>query len=923
MIERIFMGWERPLVESAAAWLASRFATNASGKGIDFQRALVVVPGRRFGRELVAEMVGIGEKTDAWVSPGRVITPGELSALLLDGGAERASALLRAMAWGEALRRLPTADFGAILKRRPSDESAGEWLRLGAMVDFSVGELGRELLTPKEVAERADAMQDSGEGPRWRSIGAAQSTYEDLLVGAGVRDGYAARLELLRSGAPVPAEGYSEIVLIGVVELDRASREALARSGLQVCALVFAPEDEAGGLDEYGCVLSGMRERVAIDARHVEFAEDLRDGARRVVGRIAAWTGEAHDVSARDVTVCAPEPAIAKELALAAAGVDGLAFHDAAGEEIGRASVVKLVSALAEFVREQTIESFAKLVKRPEVERWIEATVKPGGGWIDRIDHAAITLPGEFVNQYEGGDGDAVKAVAELCRELMTPGSGLSARLDALLAVLESVYEGVELSEREAGAMGAIAGVVAECRGCAAWTKSIEGWRAIELVLEALADARQAETSRRGEVEVLGWLESAVDRAPYLAVLGLNEGMIPTGRVEDALLPESVRRVLGLATGETRAERDAFLLEGLIRSREKRGGGVWFVCAKRDEEGNPLRTSRLLFRCDDDEALARVERMVEELPEKPRFEAERRVAEAGSVRDATSFPLAPIQEMEPPVEVRVTAFREYLRSPYMFFLKRVARLKELDEPSPEADQSEMGTFLHAVLSEFGPKESEALQREDDIAAWAIDRFASLASAGHRQRRSAVRDIQAEVAKRRLRTFARVQAEHAAEGWRVHSTEREPDKPIMMEVPEGKIGLTGRLDRIDVRGDEWLVLDYKTADKAKTPAYTHQKGDEWHDLQLPLYVFLLRAMEPKAKLVKTGYFLLPKASAEGTIEYAEWDEAAVLDGIERAREVVGAILQKEYPLGDDPFETGAFARLCGVSLIEVETEEGEE
>lgn len=929
------MGWERPLIESGAAWLASRFATNEAGKGIDFQRVLVVVPGRRFGRELVAEVVGLGEKTDAWVSPGRVSTPGELSAILLDGGAERATGLLRAMAWGEALRRLPEREFATILKRRPADESASEWLRLGAMVDASVGELGRELLTASIVAERADDVQESGEGPRWRSIASAQETYQRLLAGddedGGLRDGYLARLEILESGAPVRVEGWTEIVLIGVVELDRAAREALMRCGLPVRALVFAPESESAAVDAIGCVSSAVRERVAIDANCVEFAENMRDGAKRVVGRIAAWTEEKNGMSARDVTVCAPEPAIALELSLAASEVDGLEFHDASGEEIGLASVVKLLAAIGEFAREETVEAAAKLVKRPEMERWIEKVVKPESGWIDRIDRDAIAAPAVPAGEYEAPDEAVVNELRELCRRLLSRGEGLTARLDALVELLERVYEGAELSEREAGGMRAIADVVVECRSGAGWMKSIDGWRAIELVLEALADVRQAEASRRGEVEVLGWLEAAADRAPYLAVLGLNEGLIPTGRVEDALLPESVRRVLGMATGETRAERDAFLLEGLIRSREKRGG-VWFVCAKQDHEGNPLKPSRLLFRCGDDEALARVERMVGELPEAARFEAEERSGERESAGNnlvgyGGAFPLAPIQEMEPPSEVRVTAFREYLRSPYVFFLKRVAGLKELQEPSPEADQSEMGTVLHQVLSAFGSEQSKLLLREDEIAEWAIDRFLTLASERPRQRKSAVRDIQVEVAKRRLRTFAKVQAEHAAKGWRVHSTEREPISPIILEVPEGRIGLTGRLDRIDFRdgadGGEWLVLDYKTADKAKTPEKTHQKGEDWLELQLPLYVFMLRAMEPAAKKVKTGYFQLPKAIANGKIEYAAWDDAAVEDAIERAREVAGAMLRKEYPLGDDPYETGGLARLCGVSLIEVDEEEGDE
>ena len=163
MIERVFMGWERPLIETAAAWIAQRFRTDDTGRGIDFQQTLVVVPGRRFGRELTAEIVGIGEKADSWVSPGRVTTPGELCGVLVDSGTPMAPGLLRAMAWGEALRGLPVQLFGHVLRRRPDDASAAEWMRLGRMIDGSVGELARELLTPDDVAVRTGDVQESGQ----------------------------------------------------------------------------------------------------------------------------------------------------------------------------------------------------------------------------------------------------------------------------------------------------------------------------------------------------------------------------------------------------------------------------------------------------------------------------------------------------------------------------------------------------------------------------------------------------------------------------------------------------------------------------------------------------------------------------------------------------------------------------------------
>lgn len=414
--------------------------------------------------------------------------------------------------------------------------------------------------------------------------------------------------------------------------------------------------------------------------------------------------------------------------------------------------------------------------------------------------------------------------------------------------------------------------------------------------------------------------------------------MVPKGRVEDSLLPEGVRAALGMATGRTRAERDAFLLEGMLRSRA-RSGGVWTICLKRDGEGNPVRPSRLLFRCEDDEAIRRIERMVSDIPEPARFEAvtgERKVTEdpenALSVRMRIGFPVAPMHEMVPPKSVGATAFKEYLRSPYVFFLKQVAKLEEMDEPSVEADQRLMGNVIHEVLREFGRGEAKAERREEPIAEWVLQKFESQLSELPARRVSAVREVQIEVAKRRLRTFARVQAGHAAEGWEIVETEWVTPKPVEIVAPSGRVVLTGRLDRIDVRRgaggagdagrDEWLVLDYKTGDTGKAPDKTHFKSKKWADLQLPLYVYMLRMSGLAPDGAKAGYFLLPKKSEDGKIEMVEWTAVRFAEAEALAVQIVEDVLNRKFEPGDDPFEEGAIARLCGVTLIEAD-EEGEE
>jgi len=912
------------------------------GEGIDLQRALVVVPGRRFGRELLAELVEIGEKTEAWVSPGRFVTPGEVCAALLGGREREASGLVRGLAWGRVLREMDSAEFDVLVRRRPEDGAMAEWLRLGTAIDSTVGELARELVLPGEVPERCGALKQMGDAKKWDVIEGLRGKYEGLLRsgdgggGGGLFDGHLMHLERLRGNSDAGAANVREVVLIGVVELDRASREAIARSGAKSTALVFGPESEGRWLDDFGCVRGEVaREKLSLRGECLEFAEDIRDGASRAVGRIAAWTNERKNLATHDVSVCAPEPEIGAEMLLAARRVEGLHFHDASGEEIGRASVVKLIAAAVEHAREGTVESLAKLVKRPEVERWIMGQARATGAWLTEVDAAAIRSPGTTVEELTDDLGIIAASAGELLG-VLAPGTGRSAnlgeQLDGVIALIGRALGNDQPSEREAESLEFLADAISELRVGARLVGRISGWRAMELLLEALSDARTASPSRQGEVEVLGWLEAAVDRAPFVAIVGLNEGMVPKGRVEDSLLPEGVRGALGMATGRTRAERDAFLLEGLVRSREK-VGGVHAICAKKDGEGNPLRPSRLLFRCEDDEAIRRIERMVDPVPEPARFGAvtakagiEEETENALNARMRIGFPVAPLHDIVPPKSVRATAFKEYLRSPYVFFLKQVAKLEEMDEPSVEADQRLMGTVIHDVLREFGRGEAKAERREDAIADWVLQKFESQLSEVPARRASAVREVQIEVAKRRLRTFARVQAAHAADGWRIVETEWVTPKPVEIVAPSGRVVLTGRLDRIDIRsgvgGDEWLVLDYKTGDSGKDPDKTHFKSKQWADLQLPLYVYMMRVSGLAPKGAKAGYFLLPKKSDDGAIEKVDWDDAKFAEAEALAVQIVEDILSKKFDLGDDPFEEGAIARLCGVTLIEAD-EEGEE
>lgn len=920
-VELVFLGWEKPLLKAAAQWLLERFSTGELGGGIDLSKAILVAPGRRFARQLIGELAEIGEKRGMWLSPGRIITPGEFCGLLLgDREGANASALFRGMAWGRVLRELNPTEFELLLKQRPEDSAASEWLRLGVLLDSTVGELARELIQPGEIPARSTLLVAGfqQEASKWEVIERLRVRYLEVLNSLNATDAHQAHMQTIRQDKNAGVSVGSEIVLVGIAELDKATRTAMNRSSRTIHSLVFAPQSAAESLDAIGCVRHETTELILpLEGKSIEFAEDFEDAAARAIGRIAAWSNDHAGLKLRHVSVCVPDSIVMRELRMAAEDAPGVEFHNAAGTPIGADPVVKLLASISEYLRQRTTETLARLVKHPEVERIVGPRLRDAETadqkWIRLVDEAGVIHPGAEPEK-SGIVASLAAMLVDGILKLRRENAPISEHLENVFAMLERVFGEVEIEETQKETFTLIGRSIAELRTCQVLLGPIPGWRAIELLLVAIEDQVRTDDSARGSIEALGWLEAAVDHAPFMVIVGLNEGIVPRGRVEDSLLPERVRRDLGMATGETRAARDAFLMRGLLCSR-KQGGQVWAIVSKKDAKGNPLKPSRFVFACDDDEVLARLKRFTSESPEPARYAINSQPAGADDRAAREAFPIAPQHAIKPPAAIHATAFADYISSPYVFFLKHVARLKEVQESSGEVDPMAMGIVIHDVLKGLKGSGLEASTDADALEGWALAELESQLERMPAKRLAAVRQIQIEAAKRRLRMFARVQATHAADGWRVIETEWKAEPPVVLNVTRGKVELRGQFDRLDQRGEEWLVLDYKTNERAEAPERKHkQKNKGWINLQLPLYAAILRLCGKCPAGTRVGYFSLPKTSAEGCVAIAKWTPADFDEAEAKAKEIVEAVLRGEFELGDDPREGGAFARLCGISLL---------
>jgi RecB family exonuclease len=375
---------------------------------------------------------------------------------------------------------------------------------------------------------------------------------------------------------------------------------------------------------------------------------------------------------------------------------------------------------------------------------------------------------------------------------------------------------------------------------------------------------------------------------------------LPSGH--DAWFFEAARSALGLVHEQRRVARDVWALSAILASRPS----TLLISGRRSSTRDPRTPSRLIFRCADDLIVERVRRMWPERESDP-------VPTATRPADYTP-PLGP----EPaPTSMSVSAFRDYLQSPYLFYLRHVCKLRTFDDRVFELDGRAFGILAHDVLQAFGAGALKDSTDADAIRGMLHERLDALAAQRFGAHvRTAVK-LQVARLRPRLDRFARWQARQARDGWRIENVEfNAPDREL-----DG-MRLTARIDRIDRHAGDgaWRILDYKSGDHVDPPARTHRRNEAWRDLQLPLYRYMTTDLFRGAPQV--GYVLLDKGDSEELLApYDKLDDALYAQALEAASQVIADVRARKF---DDVRESEpsepVFAALCGIGLIEPDVEE---
>jgi RecB family exonuclease len=895
---RKFLGWEKPFLQLAIpAWIEF-VETN----GIDAGSCVIVLPGRRAARRVEER---IAELAPASWAPPRVVAEGELAQALRKRRARLASGWERALSWREALENVGES----VRKDLWGAESVGS-AGLARLCARTFRELAAEGVAAAEVARAAETKPAIGSVARWQAYADVEARYVALLAKRGAIDPAAAAREALAA----ELDGALHVQLLAIVDPPRALRKLLAR--VPVTAFVFAPEAEASHFDELGTLeLAHWSERSAgIDAQRWRCVEDPDEQARAAVVHLAegALRPEELAIGLADLDV---RPFVERRLIEA-----GSEPRWAGGSALVESRPAQLVLRALRWCASQSVEDFAALVRHPE---WDALCGCGGGELAAALDafaaaHAPARIDGTWptqVDKHERQGVERLKAAVTRAKESLATGDGWAAALQRLLlAAYPTVNLGARdpLGWRHARALEALAREVLELGEFErSASRALEAQELAELVEDELGLTELPPHPASGErplVEVFGWLELALDDAPRLALCGLNEGALPSRGATGGLLGEPARRELGLVDERRRSARDVWALAAILASRP----GTLLLSGRRNSEGDPLRPSRLVFRCADAEL---VERVRAAFPEHP--------AELPAPEGSPEAFVPRIEETPLPTRISPTGFRTYLQSPLAYYFGYVLRLDTADEAGLELDPLAFGNLAHEAAAILAREDLRACADEPLLAQALSEELDQIV-----QRRfgSAVQVavlLQVEKLRGRLLGLARWQARQAATGWVVEHAERAFGPKRL-----GAMDVDGRIDRIDynTRLQRWRIVDYKTSESGATPKSVHVRKGEWKDLQLPLYAWLteeLRAQKPGP--CELGYITLSKSVDEELFRAFELEPDDHASALQRALEVVEAIQRREFSHpGDAAPADRSLAAACGFGLLaDVGADEGAE
>jgi ATP-dependent helicase/nuclease subunit B len=352
-------------------------------------------------------------------------------------------------------------------------------------------------------------------------------------------------------------------------------------------------------------------------------------------------------------------------------------------------------------------------------------------------------------------------------------------------------------------------------------------WLAQQLDNETFRDSSIASTVRFTHLAATRW--RAFDA---VLLLGCDADHLPSAANGGRWFNDAVRSSLNLPTRSTHATRQRDDLLALLATND-----TVLVTWQREQNGEARLLSPFLQMLRDEHERAHGDDLSEN-----GLHAYLAAEEMSNVMSPQAAQPAPSVATESvPASVSISAYNSLVACPYQFYARHILRLNELDEVQEAIEKSDYGERVHEILYRFHeryPLVGGGDKAEMDAALRRISEevFADLLAHDFAARAWLARWYKS------LPAYLEWQAGNEVQGWRYTEAESKFDWQL-----EG-VRLRGRIDRLDVRADEKLVLDYKTQSDQVLRSKLKEPGE---DVQLACYAYAHEAADAAFVSIENG------------------------------------------------------------------------
>ncbi|MDR3198165.1 MAG: PD-(D/E)XK nuclease family protein [Planctomycetaceae bacterium] len=962
-MRRIFLNWNRPLLQTAADFLMKRFAKNGQ---FDLRHVTLVLPGKRAMNRLeellaekVEELAVAGELDSAWYPP-EFLTPGTLPEKFYELQKPIANELTQRFAWIYTVDQLEDEHpdlLAQLLPHPPKRDDLHARLALGKMFATLHRELAADVLDFAEVVKLCNKLKIESEVHRWNTLTKLQEKYHQLLDSFDIWDLQTARLFAIHQQKTEEFqriynqfnENGTQIFLLGLVDMNRAQKEILNKFSNFITTVVFAPESFKEKFDDFGCLIPDAWDNEKfvlnppIDDEQINIVERPEHQANIVLRKIADLGGK---YAADEIIIGVPDPQIIPfiEQRLEQANIPS---RHVEGTPIKQTAVYRFLETASAFLESQTFSTFAELIRHPNIETFLQSDKKSKRDLLSELDRyymefLPITVSDlwqskiDTENPQHNHSFDLLRTSWNRLKDLFDVDFSSPLKQSPLIwtektrNMLQRLYDKKDqaptnehhkkieekINEKIKSAIEVLEDVPKQLFPDVSFAETLR------LILSLIESDNIPPHENHDAVELIGWLDVAMDDAPIVIATGMNDGFVPSFLTSDLFLPDKIRRELGIEDNRRRFARDAYALSVILGTRlsTEHGHAVQLIGGRRSAEGDPMLPSRLFFAADNETITRRVRKYFGQMKQEPEMFFAGKMKPGQTEKPA--FKVPDVEPLETLQSMRVTEFADYLRCPYRYYLKHRLRLNNLDDNDEELDAPAFGTLIHEVLRQFGQSSIKNSTSANEITAFLESTLKNYITEKYGKQQRPVIAIQAERALKRLEAFAVWQAEWANSGHSIIKTEFNfNDDSIFLNIDGKKILLRGRIDRIDreEKTGRLIVLDYKTSDSAPEPEKTHRKKNTegnlvWIDFQLPLYYYILRQSDYSEEIA-LGYILLPKDVTATDIKLAAWTSADIQEAVTQAEDIARHILNNDFKMADSPPPyCEAFAGICLDGLV---------